>query len=271
MRYFTSFRPGQSFDYARRAVQAGLTGFEATYRESYFSPEVHQDYVDCLQRIKDELRVDFTMHAPINDINLGSLNRKVRDVAIEEIKESLNFAKTLGASLVVIHPAPGITAMPEGKWLKEEYPLNRQEGDVASQIELMVRAVKDLADLAPDLLICLENLVFPHELYRSPEEMGELIKMINRTNVGLTLDVGHAMVCGHKPADFLNLLSDHIFHVHLHDNDGVVDQHLPLGKGTIDYVGVIQSLRKLDYSGVVNLEFSLTNPDRYEEFLHQFE
>ncbi len=270
MNYFTWFRPEHDFEYARRAMQAGLAGFEAVYRASYFAPEVHGEYVDCLQRIKEQLHARFTVHAPAHDVNLGSLNAKVREVALEEIKGSIDFARSIGSSLVVVHPAPGILGMPEGKWSKEEHAPRRDSDRLDQQEALMVRAVKDLADYAPDVLLCLENLVYPHEIYRSPEDMAELIKRVNRSNVGITLDVGHAVVCGHKPADFLHAIQDEIFHVHLHDNNGVIDQHLPLGQGTIDYVDVIQSLKHMDYQGVVQLEFFLEDPEGYRDYLHEF-
>lgn len=272
MRYYTSFRPTQhSFDYAKIAIHAGLSGLEVVNWESYFSPEVHGKYVDTVKRIKEELRIGFTVHAPMKDTHLGSLNRKIREVSIAEIRSSLDLARSIGASLVVVHCAAGIAAMPGGEWSKGEYHLpSRKDDELLQQEALLVRAVKDLADYAPDILIGLENLVFPHELYRSPEEMRELVKKVNRSNVGVTLDAGHAVVSGYKPVDFINLLGDNIFHIHLHDNHGVVDEHLPLGEGIIDYVAVIQSLKKLDYQGVVNLEFSLKNPEVYSRYMHEF-
>lgn len=272
MRFYTWFRPElHTFDYARRAVEAGVDGFEVVYWESYLTPEEYEKYMDNLRRIKDELKVGFSVHAPITDLHLGSLNSKVRDVAIEEMKESIHLAQDIGAEVVTMHPAPGILAMPPGKWSKEEYHLPRTTSNFARQEELLVRAVKDLADYAPDLLIGLENLVFPHELYRSPAELWDLIRKVNRSNVGLTLDMGHAVVSGQKPADFMNLLWDDVFHVHLHDNHGVVDEHLPLGEGSIDYVGLIQILSNLDYQGVVNLEFRMDNPADYRDYVLQFQ
>ena len=83
------------------------------------------------------------------------------------------------------------------------------------------------------------------------------------------LDVGHAVNWA-TTRRLLQPTGDSVFHVHLHDNDGVIDQHLPLGQGIIDYVAVIQSLKRMDYQGVVNLEFSLDDPDRYCDYLHEF-
>ncbi|NLL42128.1 MAG: sugar phosphate isomerase/epimerase [Firmicutes bacterium] len=271
MRYFTWFRPEQhDYAYAERSMKAGLAGFEVVYRQSYLAPEVQKEYVDDLRRIKIELGASFTVHAPAVDVNLGSLNAKMRQAAFEEIRESMEFARKIGASVVAIHPTPGILGMPEGKWSREGLRPRHEAAKLARQEEYLIRAVKDLADLAPDLLLCLENLVYPHEVYRSPEDMADLIKQVNRTNVGVTLDVGHAAVCGHKPAEFLHLLQDEIFHVHLHDNDGIIDQHLPLGQGVVDYVAVVHALQNMDYQGVVNLEFKLEDPADYSQYIHQF-
>lgn len=99
--------------------------------------------------------------------------------------------------------------------------------------------------------------------------MKDLIVRVNRSNVGLTLDVGHAQVSGHNPASYIDVLRDELYHVHLHDNYGTIDEHLPLGEGVIDYVGIIQLLRKIDYLGVVNLEFTPVSPADYERYLLQ--
>ena len=45
------------------------------------------------------------MHAPIIDINLGSINPKIRALCMQEVKESLEFARR-GATAVVVHAAP---------------------------------------------------------------------------------------------------------------------------------------------------------------------
>ena len=271
MRYYTSFRPGHDWEYAEKAVEAGVDGFEIVQWQSYYSEEEWGAYLRLVQRIKNELKIGFTVHAPILDIHLGSLNRRVRSAALEEIKASFDLARTVDASLVVVHGAPGILTMPAGEWSKQAYQPGTDERErVDKQEAYLVRALKDLADYAPDILLGLENLVFPHEMYRSPEEMRELLQKVNRSNVGVTIDAGHALVCGYEASDFINLLNDRVVHIHLHDNHGVRDEHLPLGKGVVDYVGIIQTLKKMDYQGVVNLEFSLTNPENYEDYMLEF-
>ncbi len=271
MKYFTSFKPStHTWDFASRAVQAGISGFEVVFYDSYLNPEVHNEYVDLVKRIKGELDVGFVVHAPVWDLNIGSNNRKIRQVSIDEIITSLDFARELDASLVVVHPSPGILNMPVGEWSKQEYEmLTGDSRRIMAQENNIVESLQKLADYAPDVLIGVENLVFPHEAYRSPHEMKDLIVRVNRSNVGLTLDVGHAQVSGHNPASYIDVLRDELYHVHLHDNYGTIDEHLPLGEGVIDYVGIIQLLRKIDYLGVVNLEFTPVSPADYERYLLQ--
>lgn len=272
MKYYTSLKPAtHTWNFAKRSVQAGITGFEVVFYESYLSPEIHKEYLELVHRIKSELNVGFTIHAPVLDIHLGSLNQKIRELAQEEIKASLNFAREIDASVVVVHPAPAILSMPTGEWCKQRYESLSVATEKSIQQERnLLRSLKDLADYAPDILLGVENLIFPHELYKSPEEIKELLEKVNRTNVGFTFDVGHAQISGHNPADFINVLGDQVYHVHLHDNHGVIDEHLPLGEGIIDYVGIIQSLKQSNYLGVVNLEFSPISPADYEQYLMQF-
>lgn len=267
MRYHGLFRPEHDFAYAERAVKAGLAGFELYGWVSQFPRELVERYKENIRRIREELQAGLSVHAPIIDINLGSINPKIRALSMQEVKESLEFAREVGATAVVVHAAPGLLAMPEGKWSRETQT-PQMRGGLAEQEELTVEAIKDLADFAPDLLICLENLVFPHEIYRSPQELQELVRKVNRSNVGITLDVGHAVIAGHDPLDFVRLLFDDLFHIHLHDNHGETDEHLPLGQGTIDYVGIVQTLKQLNYQGAITLEFAVEDPDQFVRYVH---
>ena len=53
---------------------------------------------------------------------------------------------------------------------------------------------------------------------------------------------------------FWSLLTEKISHIHIHDNMGKKDEHLPLGKGTIDWKHVMKKLS--DYKGIFVTEMS---------------
>lgn len=270
MKYYTPLRPGHNWEYAIKVIEAGMQGFQISNCRSYLAEAEFASYLELVRRLQEEADVGFTVHAPRMDVHLGSLNSNIRSAAQKELKASLDLARELEASVVVIHGAPAILNMPGGEWSKQVYKPSGRAGQLAKKQEShLIRSLKDLADYAPDIILAVKNLVFPHELYRSPEDMQRLIDVVNRPNVGVTFDAGHALVAGYETAVFLNILAKHVHHVHLHDNHGIVDEHLPLGRGTVDYVGIIQTLKEIEYLGVVNLEFALEDAGEFARYLLQ--
>jgi sugar phosphate isomerase/epimerase len=71
-----------------------------------------------------------------------------------------------------------------------------------------------------------------------PEQVKRIIE-----NVGckLTFDVGHAHTIG-KIEEFLNM-DKFIVNVHLHDNHGAKDEHLPIGEGNINFSDMFAKMR----------------------------
>jgi sugar phosphate isomerase/epimerase len=78
---------------------------------------------------------------------------------------------------------------------------------------------------------------FPHEI----EDM-------RPDGLGFTFDVGHANTAGVIDS-FAQLKIDH---VHLHDNNGQTDEHLPLGMGNINWKQTMQAFKR--YKGIFVLE-----------------
>jgi sugar phosphate isomerase/epimerase len=74
--------------------------------------------------------------------------------------------------------------------------------------------------------------------------------------VGLHLDVGHANL-GPPPNTtpaLIEAFADRLAHVHVSDNVGADDLHLPLGAGNVDWAAVVRALRGSGYDGTVTLE-----------------
>lgn len=82
-----------------------------------------------------------------------------------------------------------------------------------------------------------------------------MIQAVNRENVGLTLDVGHANLLGAKAIEeFVTTLNDRIFLIHIHDNDGKKDQHKAIGEGTVDFHKLISLLVKANINVPLSIE-----------------
>lgn len=80
-----------------------------------------------------------------------------------------------------------------------------------------------------------------------------VIDNIKNSNVGICYDSGHVHAHFDDEFDF-DKFKGRIFAVHLHDNDGSVDEHLLPFEGTIDWDNVISKLKENGFEGYTTLE-----------------
>jgi sugar phosphate isomerase/epimerase len=112
-------------------------------------------------------------------------------------------------------------------------------------------ACADEADRA-GLTLCVEPRV--GEIISNTDALLRLMEAVDSDNFGAVLDTGHL----HAQKEILPLsvekLGSRIRYVHASDNDGQTNQHLPPGKGTIDWEGVFLALKKHDFAGYVAVD-----------------
>ena len=104
------------------------------------------------------------------------------------------------------------------------------------------------------------------EFFGIPENLKELIKRVREASPAgdslcVCVDTGHtnlAAKMGYPPVgDVIRDLGELVEVLHLHDNNGIKDQHKILGMGIIDWQDVLSALREIGYSGYYNLETML--------------
>jgi sugar phosphate isomerase/epimerase len=78
--------------------------------------------------------------------------------------------------------------------------------------------------------------------------------------VGLCYDSGHGNITG-DGLNQLDALKDRLIALHLHDNDGKRDQHLPLFSGTVDWNHLASLIAHSSYGKMVSLEVSMRATD----------
>lgn len=97
------------------------------------------------------------------------------------------------------------------------------------------------------LKFCLEPRV--GELISNTDAILRLMDAVDNDNFGAVLDTGHQ----HAQKEILPLsvekLSNRIFYLHISDNDGLTNQHLAPGRGTIDWDGIFAALKKHKFRG----------------------
>ena len=104
------------------------------------------------------------------------------------------------------------------------------------------------------------------EFFGIPENLLELIRRVRETSPAadalcICVDTGHtnlAVKHGHPAVgDVIRMLGSLVEVLHLHDNNGIKDQHKIIGTGIIDWKDVFSALDDIGYSGYYNLETML--------------
>jgi len=161
----------------------------------------------------------------------------VRAAVISECDKIFAMCAELGIEHVTIHP--------------DFMKLKRGEAEL---VELTVDSLKILVAraLKHNLTLCLENF---EEDYFSVDNLKQILS--EASGLKFTLDVGHAYMRVKKTDNVLNMMNElrpYLNHVHMHDNHGFRDEHLPLGVGTIDLPKIVKGLKNSGYDKTITLE-----------------
>ena len=97
----------------------------------------------------------------------------------------------------------------------------------------------------------------PGMLVQTFDDYRHLLSLVDGQGFGLCVDIGHVHCLEPKQiADYLVEWSDRIVTIHIEDMNKGVHDHLCFSEGTIDFPPVLQTLRRLDYRGGLNVELS---------------
>ncbi|WP_407357316.1 sugar phosphate isomerase/epimerase family protein [Methanolobus sp. WCC5] len=213
------------FNWAWDLEDIGYTGWEMVQEGSQC---LNDDNLPQVRDILETTDLTLTIHLPFSDMNLAGLNPGIHDEVMRQMRYYLDLVSGI-AELAVLHPgylSPYGGQVPDKAW------------------EINIRSIQQLCDFAADrgILIAVENMPdIPKIFGRKPGEMIDMLNQVDRDNAYMTLDVGHANTMGLLD-EFVEKCFDKIRHIHIHDNHGTHDEHLPLGQGNIDWKKLMESL-----------------------------
>lgn len=164
-----------------------------------------------------------------------------RDKNINRLLCHIGIAAKLGVRNVVIHPGG-----------KEGFTTRAQQQRIRT---LSIEAFTRLGDLAGDhnMMIGIENMRH-HSGGSTAIDLLDLREAIGHPAIGFTIDTSHANVAKLNVGDVIREFGPHLVATHISDNNGLTDQHLTPGSGTIDWLSVMAAFRDIGYKGLFNLE-----------------
>jgi len=247
---FIEFASKEGFDFVQLSYEAPLK----------WVGEISKDRRKQIQSLAKRLGLQVCVHSVANAVNVAWTNSRIRRESLSQIKEAIEFTYDVGAELLTIHP--GWKDMFGYRYIDEAYAL-------------AIEGHYELAEFASSygIKIGIENMPPGWISFGvEPKETKAMIQAVNRENLGLTLDVGHASILGANAVEeFIRILNDKIFLIHIHDNEGKTDQHKVIGEGIIDFHKLIGSLMQNGVNAPLCIEsYSFDDLVRSKKNLEQF-
>jgi len=234
---------------------AGADGIEVVYPN---------DFVDVGEAIK--MIADLGLQVSALNLNIkgqkkwqaGSFTSpdpQLRREAVGDLKTAMDLAAELGTGMVTCCPLIDghnynfqVDYLKQWGWLEEGIAEGaRHRNDIRLSLEYKLNESRNynvLADMGRTLYLC-ERLGLPH--------------------VGVTLDVGHALIAKESPAEMIGLAAQagRLFYVHLNDNAREWDwDMLPGSVNLWDLLEVVFYLDRLNWDGWLSYDVITRDGDQ---------
>src|SRR5512138_412993 len=220
---------------------------------------VYEDRKNLKQRC-DDLGLSVVNFCPVLP-DLVHPEKARRFTALDLFKLAVETATFFGCEMIqsdsyappveFVGEAPYQTALRYGQEYRIKVDPAFKWDDVWSWLTDSIGACADEANRA-SLKFCLEPRV--GEIVSNTDALLRLMDAVDADNFGAILDTAHQ----HAQKEILPLsvekLGGRIYAVHAADNDGQSNQHLAVGRGTVDWDTLFQALKKHDFSGPVMVD-----------------
>ncbi len=170
----------------------------------------------------------FSVHPPWPNFAFGDGMERLQ--AIHEWKRWSNYSLEMNAQNLVVHPCGEIFTLPS------------HEQDEAKK--RLIEGLQYLSASTPEMMFVLENMV-PRSFAATADELIWVADQIGGENIGFCLDTGHCMLVKGDLPKFVRCMGNRLLTTHIHDNDGIQDQHLFPGQGIIDWKTLLAVLQEL--------------------------
>jgi sugar phosphate isomerase/epimerase len=168
------------------------------------------------------------LHGPFTELVPATRDLMVRKVIRTRFEQGYELAQKLGASHYILHSGFIPKTYPREIWLQKSFDF----------------WVEFLADKPRTNMIHMEN-VYEDDFTSILELTDRVNQTLGEERLTLCLDIGHVNSNSSKTlAEWIIGLGDRIRYTHLHNNDGILDDHWRLDNGGINMSEVLELLEK---------------------------
>ena len=210
--------------------------------------EAAPSFADALRRRCDEAGAVVSAVHPYSSFMepfflFAPYERRAED-GFEMYKPQFDAAARMGAPYLVLHGAKPLGQMADEALIERYarfYELGQTFGVTVAQENVNKFSSADLAFL-------------------------QKMKTMLGDNAKFVFDLKQTGRCGVDPLSVIDVMGEHIVHVHISDRDDTRDC-LPPGRGTRAFLPILQALRAARYDGVLMLELYRANFDTVEDLV----
>ena len=172
-------------------------------------------------------------HAPFRNLAPGGHDPEAVALTRRRLEAALALAPLFGVEQIVAHP----------DW--------DPDGDALDVAGFLDRSERFWLSLAPAVEAAGCRIGLENVFDRDPAVLAALLERLPASCYGATFDVGHWHAYSRAGlAEWMEAVGGRIVGLHIHDNHGVADEHLPVGAGSVpwqEYLGAIGEMgRGLD-------------------------
>lgn len=208
---------------------------------------------------------------PVSAVNLNVKSQKkwqggsftapdaaLRAQAVADMRIAMDLAAELGSSMITCCP------------LIDGHNYNFQV-DYLKQWQWLEEGIAEAATYRADISISLEYKLNESRNYCILGDMGRalyLCERVRQPHVGVTMDVGHALIAKEAPAEVLAIAAqaNRLFYIHFNDNAREWDWDMLPGSVNIwDMVEMLYYMDRLDWDGWLSYDVATRDGDHVEQ------
>jgi len=201
----------------------------AVDRNALYVNSVHAPFYRSIEEIQQGIHLD-----------IGSANEVERRSSVDEIAASFVLGTLFHVDYYILH-AP-----------------DQPDPDA------LLKSLDELLTLSSELpfKLCLENIP------GKTTDLSHINDLMDRhlLPIGICFDTGHSHLSGNVPTDIREYGAS-FYTTHIHDNDGMNDNHMMPFDGQIDWTAAMQAFRSVDYKWGFMLEVRRDPETPLEPFL----
>ena len=178
-----------------------------------------------------------TLHAPFQDMLPGAVDKHVLQAVRDKLQLCFDLIEIFRPRSIVCHLGylDCIHSYDQKQWL-------------ATSLETWQK-------LLPLAEASSTHVMFENTYEKGPRIHKLILEALNSPQALFCLDVGHLMAFANVVwQEWLATLGPWLGQLHLHDNHGYRDEHLPVGSGDFDFPGFFSTLKSRNIQPIITLE-----------------